>query len=366
MDSAKYAKSTLKSEIEQAVRSCDSLRQSKDKPHDISFAAYVKARWNMSMEALYMDLGINPSMDTVQNLLTLPDFSARWLVPEIIREAIKLGLRKSPIWSDLIASEQSIKGLTITQPWINMSDAAPYYVGEGENIALGNISYDQKQVSVRKLGRGIRITYEVKDYVSLNVVALYLQDFGVKLGQAMDTLLIETLINGEQADGSESAPVIGVDTPGTLTYADFLRIWIRMGRLGKTPRAMIGGEQAANDTLNLPEFKTPVSGSPLLTMNVKTPIPKTSAYYVNGNVPANQQIIIDPSSAIIKYNAQPLLVESEKIIANQTEETFATLTTGFGILFRDSRIVVDETLDIDAAGFPSYMEVDSLDIVPIS
>lgn len=365
MDIQKLGKSKYTPEIQKAVQTVNSFRQNKDKPHDISFAAYVKSRWNTSMESFYADMGINPSMDTISNLFTVPDSSVRWLVPEIIREAIKLGLRKSPIWSDMIATEQTIKGLSITQPFINMSDAAPYYVGEGESIPFGNISYGQKQVSVRKMGRGIKISYEVKDYVSLNVVGLYLQDFGVKLGQALDTLLIETLINGEQTDGSESAPVIGIDTPGTLAYADFLRIWIRMGRLGKVPKNMIGGETAANATLNLPEFKNPVQGSPILSLNVKTPIPKTSNYYVNGNVPDNQQIIIDPSSAIIKYNAQPLLVESEKIIQNQTEETYATLTSGFGILFRDSRIVVDSSLDIDAAGFPAYMEVDDLDIVPI-
>jgi len=364
--------SKYKDELESLQKHCDGLRTNPENSVDISFGQYIKKKHNISLSDLMMDLGIDPSRDTIQNLFTSPDFSVRWLVPEIFREALRLGLRKNPIWQSVVAAEQSVKGLQVTIPSINMSDATPRYVGEGESIPLGNLSYGQKTLKLRKMGRGIKIPYEVRNYVSLNVIGIFLQDFGIKLGQAIDALMIQTLINGEQADGTESAPVIGITTIGTLTYADILRIWIRMSRIGRIPTIMIGGETAALATLNLTEFKTNQLGGQTAqgvtnnTIKLKTPIPASTDYYIHGSMPANQQLIIDPSSAIIKYNAQPLLIESEKIVSNQTEATYATLTTGFGIVFRDGRVILDSSVDFDTTNpFPSYMDVDPLEQVNI-
>ena len=376
MNRDKFLKSPLKGSIKDMSMHCDSLRKNTDNPLDITFESYIKKKANVaSLTALFDELGINPAIDTIENIFTLPDESVRWLVPEIFREALRLGMRKSPIWSDIVAAEQTVKQLTITSPWFNMSEAAPSYVDQGETIPLGNVSFDKKQVSLRKIGKGVKIPYEVRNYVSINIVSIFLQDFGVKLGQAIDTLLINTLINGEQTNGSESAPVVGIDTANTLTYGDLLRVWVRMSRIGKTPTKIIGGETAALTTLNLAEFKTNTNGgtagagipgqSP--AMKLKTPIPSSSDYYIHGAMPANQQLVIDPTAAIIKYNAQPLLVESEKIASNQTEATYATLTTGFSIVFRDARVIIDSSLDFQTTGngFPSYMDADTAEVQEI-
>jgi len=371
MDQIQFQKSKYKNEIKSVVIACDSLRKGQNNL-DVSFEQFINKKWGISLDALYQDLGVNPSVDTIENLFTLPDESVRFLIPEIIRDALRLGLRRSPIWPDNIAAEQQVSQLSFIQPHLNMSDAGPHYVGEAETIPTGTISFGQKTVKVRKMGRGIKIPDEVKNYVSLNVVAIYLQDFGVKLGQAIDTLMIDILINGEQTDGSESAPVVGVDTTATLTYKDLLRVWIRMARIGRVPLSIIAGENMAIETLNLTEFKTNQFGTrgavgvpTSNALDIKTPIPSRTLYYIHGSVPTDQSIILDPGAAIIKYNAQPLLVETERIVSNQTEATYATLTTGFGIVFRDGRVIVDKSLDIDSAGFPSYMDVDAIEAVTI-
>jgi len=373
MDTNKYENSKFKGQIKGLVMNCESLRKNAENPVDITFESYLKKKNNVSMTQLFEDIGVDPSVDTIENIFTLPDESVRWLVPEIFREALRLGLRKAPIWASVVAAEQTAKQLSLTIPHLNMSDAAPKYVGESETIPMGNISFGQKTLKLRKMGRGVKIPYEVRNYVSINVISIFLQDFGVKLGHAIDALMIDTLINGEQADGSESAPVIGITTPNTLTYADILRIWIRMSRIGRMPSVMIGGETAALNTLNLAEFKTNSDGSRQPagvpsnnSVKLKSPIPASTDYFIHGSMPANQQLIIDPSAAIIKYNAQPLLVESEKIVSNQTEATYATLTTGFGITFRDARVLLDTSVDFDTTNpFPSYMDVDALESVTI-
>lgn len=365
-------KSTYLPELERVVKTMDSMRQNSENPVDVTLAEMVQKRYGVTMDSFYEDMGLNPQVDTIQNLFTLPDYSVRWLIPEIIRDALRLGLRKNPIWKDLVAAEETIKNPQVTIPHLNMSDAAPRYVGEADTIPTGNISYGQKSLRIRKMGRGIKVPYEVINYVSISVVSIFLQDFGIKLGQAIDSLMIDVLINGEQADGSESAPVVGITTPAALTYRDLLRVWVRMSRIGKIPNSIIGGEAAAMNALDLPEFKTnsvgstsPVGVPTSNALTLKTPIPRNSNYYIHGSVEDNQHIIVDPTSAIIKYNAQPLLVESDKIVSNQTVETYASLTTGFGILFRDARVIVDESLDVSTNTFPEYMDVDPLQQVVV-
>lgn len=340
-------------ELEPSVRACDALRQDKAESIDITLSEFLQGKFQISMAELYADLGINPSVDTIQNLVNMPDTSFRWLIPEVYREALRLGMRKAPIYPSIIAGEQGVAQTKITMPAINMSEATPARVGTSETIPIGNVSFDQKSVSIYKIGRGIKVPDEVRNYVALNLVSIFLQDFGVKMAMGLDALLINVLLNGDQTDGSDSVATIGVaNTTDGLVYKDLLKLWVRGARLGKKFTTMIAGEAMAIDILDM-LTTTRVFGTPRASVNIKTPIPQTSDLFIHGNVAADKVIVVDNSDAVIKLNAQPLLVETERIISNQTQETYASITTGFGTIFRDSRLVLDRTVTTD---FPSWMD----------
>jgi hypothetical protein len=335
----------------------NALRQDPEGGLDISLQEMVKQRWGVSMESFFEDLQVNPNISTIHNLINLPDAGYRWLVPEVIRDAIKLGLRKNPIYSNLVAQEITVAQPKVTLPYLNMSDAVAKEVGVGETIPLGNVSYGDKSVAIKKYGRGVKIPMELRQFVSINLVSTWLTDFGVKMGMGLDSMAINCLINGDQTNGSESAPTVGVDTTGTITYKDILRVWVRMSRIGRTAGLMIGGEDAAIETLNLPEFKTPLfNGTTYSRLNMKTPIPVGADYYVHGGVAANKTLVVDAGASMIKLNAMPLLIENEKEISNQTEEFYATVMTGFATLFRDGRVIIDKSVAFSGNGFPSYMD----------
>lgn len=366
MDLKQFETSKFKGQIMETVKAAEAIRFHKENPKDISFPEIVKEKFNVTLPGLFQDLGVDPMTDSIQNLVTIPELDVRWIIPEIFREALVLGYRAAPIYPNIIAAEEQMRGLNQVMPHINMSDATPRRVGEGETIPLGEISYGSKQFKIFKVGRGIKVSDEVVSYASLNVVSIFLRDFGVKLGHATDVLAIDCLINGEQADGSESAPVVGIaDTGAGMKYKDLLKIWVRMGRIGRSPNAIIGGETIALDTLDLTEFKTPVSGTPVANLNMRSPIPASTNFFVHGNVPANQEIIIDPTSSIIKFNGWPLKVESERIVSNQTQASYVSLQTGFAKLFRDAAVIMDRTLAFASYGFPAWMEVDALQNVII-
>jgi len=361
MDLNKFSASQYKGQVQDAVRLAEAIRSHKDNPRDVSFADVIKEKYNISLESFLSDLGIDPLTDTIQNLITVPEMDVRWIIPEVFRTALLLGYRAAPIYPNIIAGEEQMRGLKQVMPNINMSDAAPRYVGEGETIPLGEVSYGSKEFRIYKIGRGIKLTDEVIFYASLNLVSIFMRDFGVKLGHATDVLAVDCIVNGEQVDGSEAADVVGVTDGATLTYKDLLRIWVRLGRMGRIPSVIISGETVALDVLDLTEFKTPVMGSPRENLVFKSPIPQNTDYYVHGNVAADQAIILDPSANIIKFNGWPLRVESERIVSNQTEAFYVTLQTGFAKLFTDGSLIVDRTSSdvtfIDEFDVDAYQDV---------
>ena len=356
-------KENLLKELPEMGKNLDAIRKgtNTELSADISMAEVVNERYGVSMDQYLSILGIDTKKDTLQNLFTMPDQSVRWVVPEIIRAAITLGLRQAPFYPNIIAGDQPVNGLQVTMPYINMSDAAPARVNEAETIPLGTISYGQKQVSIFKIGKGIKITDEVKNYVSLDVMGIFLRDFGIQLGYAMDNLAIDTGINGDKIDGSESAPVIGVGTTSEgIQYRDLLRIWIRGSRMGRNFTSMIGGEDEALNILDLPEFKVRSNGTTEATLNLHTPVPNRADFWIHGGIPANQLMLIDKAAGMIKLTAQPLMLESERIVSNQTEAMYASLTTGFSKMYRDAIVMLDSNKTFASNGFPNYMNLDPL------
>lgn len=348
-------------ELPQMVQQLDAFRQGNNNvlPTDISLSEFVSNRYGLDLNDYYEKLGINTKKDTMQNIFSMPDQSIRWLVPEIIRSAIYLGMKEAPFYPNIIASDQPINGLTAIMPFVNPSDAAPAKVNEAETIPLGTVSFGQKTVKLFKIGKGFKITDEVKNYVSLDVMSIFIRDFGVQLGYALDTLALDVAINGNQADGSESAPVIGVyDDAAGIQYKDLLRVWVRASRLGRGFRTMVGGEDQAIHILDLDEFKNRQSGTTTATLNLKTPVPNSADFYIHPGVPENQVLLIDPKAALIKLTARQLTLESERIVSNQTEATYATITTGFSKMYQDAALLLDGSQEFTSAGFPDYMNVD--------
>ena len=143
-----------------------------------------------------------------------------------------------------------------------------------------------------------------------------------------------------------------------IQYRDLLRVWIRASRLGRQFRTIIGGEEQALDLLDLPEFKLRSSGTTDARLNLKTPVPNSADFYIHGGTPADEVMLVDPAAAMIKLTAKQLMLESERIVSNQTEAIYASLTTGFSKMYQDASILIDATKEFSTNGFPDYMDVD--------
>lgn len=364
-------------DMKSSVREMDALRVAgpDGPPVDLSFAEFTKQKFGFStLESFYDVLGFDPNRKTVEQLRTMPEFEEgfRWLIPEIIREAVRLGLRRAPVYTELIAATEAVSQTSIIMPHVNMSNARMEILNEAETIPVGNLSFGQKTVKIHKMGTGLKITDEVLRYVSLNVLSIYLQDAGVKLGLGMDVMALDVLINGDEGQGN-AAPVIGVATAANgITYRDILRAWIRMGRLGRTPQGMISDEDAALNILEMAEFKGANYNDKKQNINLRTPIPANQAYLIHGNMPGNGGTptneklgLYDSTRALLKLDATGIIVESERIAEKQINGTYITQTTGFAKMFRDAFVILDGSQAFASAGWPAFMDVDSFENVVI-
>lgn len=371
----------LLSNMKSAVRQMDALRTGGGVngalPVDITLEDFARHKFGFgSLNSFYQSLGIDPTSKTIHQLQTMPDFNEgyRWLIPEIVREATRLGLRRNPIYPELIAGEEAVSQMSVTMPQINMSAAAMGRVNEAETIPVGSLSFNEKTVRIHKIGTGLKVTDEVSKYVSLAVLSIYLQDAGVKLGLGLDAMAIDVLVNGDDGH-SNSAPVIGVsDTTKGIQYVDILRAWIRMGRIGRLPQGMLSEEEAALHILEMAEFKGANYNNTKQNINLRTPIPANQSYLIHGNMPSptgndpkkGKLGLYDNTAALLKLNASGLMVESERIAEKQISGTYVTITTGFTKVFRDAFIIIDGNLDFSTNGWPAGMNVNAAENVIIS
>ena len=363
-------KSSILEDLPSAVKQLDSLRvgTKSRRPIDLSFADYVQSRWgfatsdNGSPDSFYHLLGVSPSDHTLESLMTMPDFQTgyRWLVPEIIREAIRVGLNKNPMYPSLIAGEENVNQPSMIMPFINPADATPKNTDEAETIKVGSISFGQKTVDLRKVATGIKMTDEVIQFVPLNLLSIYLSQVGINLNQAQDTMAIQTLINGDQADGSGAITQVGVDNVSNgITYdEDLLLAWINMGSIGKLPTGIIGNKTSGMGLLKLPEFKGFNGLATVQTkLDLQTAIPAAQKVWMHGGMPTgNKILLLDAASALVKLNSASLRVENERIAERQINGTFVSLFTGFATLFDDARLLIDGTATIGAKPYPDHFD----------
>lgn len=337
------------------------MQQLRQKGHDVTLKEYLGGVYgeDMTPERFYSDVGVDLKSMTVEKLINTGELT-RWLFPEIFRDAIRLGLVYTPFHSKLVTSDERIDSTGVTMPNIQFpGDRATELriTGEAATITEGEVLWGEKQVTIKKKARGLKQSYESIMFTPINLATIYFEDVGTRMGADLDKELIDVAINGEQGDGSAAAPVIGAAVANTLAYTDIARAWVRMKRINRSSTAMLASEADAITILNMTQFQktvfpgaTPSSG---VTLNVNTPLPTDQDIYVHSSVPTGKIIFVDTARAFVQLTAMPLLVESERLVSRQVQGQYASIITGFAVIFKDARLVLDYTTNLSTNPGPT-------------
>lgn len=331
---------------------------------DISFKQFLEENFEgMEPEKFYWEAGIDIKGQTVHKLLNTTELN-KYLLPEIIRDAIRIGLEYTPFYGTLVTGEERVDGTGVTMPSMDFTGVDPNEVrlrdtNEGATITEGEIvTWADKQVTIKKKARGLKQTYESIAFTPINLATVYFEELGTRLGSDLDTELVNIAINGDQANGSQSAPVIGAAVAGTLTYNDISRAWIRFKKLGRQSTVMLCSEADALTIMAMPEFQRTMIPNGVttsgVTLNISRPLPTTQDILVHDAVPTGKIIFIDTARAFVQLTGMPLLIETEKIVSRQIQGEYVSIMTGFANVFRDGRMVLDYTTNLATNPGPSY------------
>jgi hypothetical protein len=396
----------LKGKIKEAVLTMQNIRQgSKLKGgREISLRQYIAKNFKdgdgkpLDVRHLYAELGVDENYTSVKELMETEDGS--YLAAEILREAVRRsmglaqreqlaeirkglvsqaitgeygggqrfvspevyldpvnrGVVQSTFYPDLIIREIPVAQPQVIVPKIDLSDAVLVDSNEAATIEEGSVTYGTKTVSIGKKARAIKITDEAVMFSPISMLSIFFEDFGRILGHTLNGMAVDAIVNGDQADLSENAAVIGVaNTTNGVTWADLVVAAIRFGLIGQSGTQIIAGEAMANTFLNLPEVKNRYQGTPLLGTQIRTPMNLPDELFVSTKVGANKVVINDPSSSIVQLTAQPLMLETDRIVMKQINGTAASIYTGFAKIQRKASVVIDGSILYSGNGFPTWM-----------
>lgn len=313
---------------------------------------------NLTVSGLESLLVKHSEFDAVNNTNQInPDF--RFIIPELILAAIRVDYEAAAQYQNWIANTVNISQRKITMPQILRGSAIPKKVGEAESIPFGTVKFGQKEATVYKVGTGFKITDELVESSTLDLLFEFLGEVGIEMSIGADAQAAAILINGEQASGIESAPVVGVDdTTDGITFLDIKRVITRMLRLKRNANRILTGENDGIGISLLDEFKGFAGDKVLMSITNMFGIPANLQNDVFP-MPNNQVMFLAPNDAMIRLQYRSMKTERRRNPQTQTDELFVSDYIGFAIKRRDGRVILDKSLAFASYGFPAYMDVDS-------
>lgn len=286
------------------------------------------------------EFGVDLNRITVERFFQ-SDPNAKWLFPDIVREAVIEGLHRKPMYPSLIVRDETIEGTAYDLPHVTESDSEEELrkVAEGAAIPESEITYGDRIVRLDKLGRGVIASYEVVRRMSVDMLRVHLRRIGERLGRALDTRLADVLVNGDTS-GATAPVVINTAAAGAWSYADLVKGFLALTLDHYfTPTHMLADPDTCAAILNLAEIKD----NPLFDFakSGNLPTPLGVKLVPMADHPENRLTILDAGYAVQKLTEQDLLVESDKLINQQWDRTYLTVVTDFAVLYDKARLVLN-------------------------
>lgn len=286
------------------------------------------------------EFGIDLNRITVDRFFQ-SDPNAKWLFPDIVREAVTAGMRRKPVFPTLVIRDERIEGTAYDVPYVQESAAQEELrsVAEGAVIPESEITYGDRVVKLDKKGRGVIASYEVIRRMSVDMLRVHLQRIGERLGRNLDARLAHVLVYGDNSGAATAATTVNTATAGQWAYADIVAGFMKLTMDHYfTPTHMLANSDLCRTILDMDAFKDAALFDFAKTGNLPTPLGVRLVPLADQ--PANKLTLLDAGYAVEKLTEQDLLVESDKLINQQWDRTYLTVVTDFAVIYEKARVVV--------------------------
>jgi len=272
------------------------------------------------------------------------DPSAKWLFPDIVSDAVQTGMRRKPVYPQLIAGDEKVAGAAVDVPFVVEDSKQLEFrtVAEGGVIPESKIECGQRIVKLDKTGRGILASYEVIRRMSIDALRIHLQRMGEQLGRGLDARLADVLVNGDSSSANTAAEQFPSATSGSVVFNDLLGAFVQLSQFNYfTPTHILADPGTCYALMGLDELKDTNLFDTARTGQFPTPL--GMKLVPMRDQPEGKITVLDAGYAVQKLTEQDLLVESDKLINQQWERTYLTVVTDFAVLYEKARVVIDTT-----------------------
>ncbi len=247
------------------------------------------------------------------------------LFPEFVRRSIKQGMEAASILPEVIAATTRVngidyRGITITSTGSNTA------VSEGGTLPATTIKLSTEITPLVKLGRKISFSYEAIRQQRLDLFAAALRTIGAQISRAINENAVTVLNEG----------VVPTQISGeSITYSDLITFWSSFADYNLT--TILVSPSVMAKILKLEEMKY-CTGEYMTSGTLKTPF---GATLVKSSAVSDAYIIgLDKSCALEMISGSDVVVDFEKLIGTQMEDTSFSVTTGFSKIISDATKVL--------------------------
>lgn len=311
-----------------------------------------------------LDAGImlQAAADTFQ---TFP--GTRALFPEVVDDVVQWKYRQTNFETTegLVSQRRTISGNEMLSTVVEDTEAdyeeAVRAVAEGGRIPIHSIRTSEKRAKMWKFGNGYKTTYEFQRRASLDILTPYAVRTQRSIDRSKVAVATHTLLNGDGINGAapvvgqstyNSANAAGTATAGKLSYKHLAAWLVARAKAGTPIDTILGNwdmylqwlflfavpttQNNATDVDNLARAGFQLNGIPILSGEIN--------FKLASNMPDGQLLGYSRGDTLEELTeAGSLITESEKSIETQEVTYVRTETSGFRLLFADTRSVLDLT-----------------------
>lgn len=306
----------------------------------LTYGQFFRALGTNVTDYCAQEFGIDVGKITVDRFFQ-SDPNAKWLFPDIVREAVVAGLKRKPKYPELIVRDEPVSSTAYDVPYVQESaaDEELRAVAEGAAIPESEITYGDRIVRLDKKGRGVIASYEAVRRMSVDMLRVHLQRMGERLGRNLDARLADVLIDGDNSGASTAAVAVDTATSGAWVYDDIVSGFMKLSLDHYfTPTHMIADATLTQRLLGMSQFQDSALFD--FAQSGDLPSPLGAKLVPLAEQQANKLTILDANYAVQKLTEQDLLVESDKLINQQWDRTYLTVVTDFAVVYEKARVVV--------------------------
>jgi hypothetical protein len=265
----------------------------------------------------------------------------------IVEDGLRIGLdRVAPNWEGLIAQTIQVDQLTYEYyefdagtPPINNAGGIDEFrlrkIGQGAPIPTARVTSSGKSYTLYKQGRGIEWTDESK-LAPIDLAVLWFQQVGLQLGWDYHDQIVDALLNGYFADGSDDAPVIATGTPAVIDDADLYTAQLTLQvQYGYDAKVMLMSQARAVAIQTLENG----AGQRLFPQGVEAAgLPPIR---IAQSVPDDKIIFADTDYAMVRFVNKEFGTEFDRRPQVQIEGSYGTSIELTAPLFKNARVILD-------------------------